>query len=123
MNSIINHLGRTDSKGLTLVYSEFIVGGSFIQKTWNFDTTPSIVLRSSALNQAPDGQAFLQTWGDIALAKEYGYSAMSFYDYEYLIKAYSSMKPPSLSFNSSYTKITLYWETLIPPRNHIMFYA
>lgn len=50
MNSIINHLGGTDSKDLTLVYSEFIVGGdSVIQKTWNFDTIPSIVLISSAL--------------------------------------------------------------------------
>lgn len=124
MNSIINHLGGTDSKGLTLVYSEFIVGGdSVIQKTWNFDTTPSIVLISSALQLSPGGNAFLQTWGDIALAKEYGYSAMSLYDYNYLIQAYSSMKPPSLSFNSSYTKITLYWNTPIPPRNHIMFYA
>lgn len=122
MNSIINHLGGTDSKGLKLMYEEFIFGGSsLIDKSWDFDSSPSIVSVSSILDL--DTGFSLQAFFDIALAKKYSIGGLTNYNYFYLISKYSNQKAPVLTFNSSYTKITLYWETPQPPRIHIAFYA
>lgn len=121
MNSIINHLGGSD--GLKLIYEEYILGGnSLINKTWTFDTPPLMFSLSSVI-EFSSGYC-IQSFGDIALAQEYTVGGIDMYDYRYLLGRYStSFRYPNVSFDSTYTKITLYWEGQQPPRNHIMFYA
>ena len=122
MNSIINRLGGTNGEGLKLVYGEYFVGGdSLINKSWDFDKSPSMASVSSiiGLNAGDTLQAFF----DIALAKAYNISSLNSYNYAYLIRRYSNQKAPILMFNSSYTTITLHWETPQPDRIHIAFYA
>lgn len=121
MNSIINHLGGANGEGLKLIYEEYIFGGdSLINKTWKFDDTPTMALVSSIMNLGTGDS--LQTFFDIALAKKYTIPSLTNYDYVYLTSRYSTQKAPTLIF-TSYTEITLYWETPQPPRIHIAFYA
>ena len=123
MNSIINHFGRANGKGLKLVYEEFILGGnSLINKSWDFDTPPSMFSISSILEFG--GGYCIQSFSDITLAQEYNLSGIDMYDYRYILNKFSnSLRYPNVSFDSTYTKITLNWEGSQPPRNHIMFYA
>lgn len=122
MNSIINHLSGANGEGLKLVYGEYFFGGdSLINKSWDFDKSPSMASINSIIDF--NSGTSLQAFFDIALAKAYSISSLSSYNYSYLISKYNNQRAPVLTFNSSYTTITLYWETPQPSRIHIAFYA